>query len=128
MHLRYIHYLGNESNESLLESYGVISKDKTKSNALKPRQCPNCQEGNKPDSKYCATCGLVLSYDAYNETIEEKRQKDSEVLEWKKRYLQDMKGLLDQMNAMQVVQKETREELADLKKYRVDRMNFALGS
>jgi transcription initiation factor TFIIIB Brf1 subunit/transcription initiation factor TFIIB len=88
------------------------------SNALKPRHCPNCKGGNKPDSKYCATCGLVLSYDAYNETIEEKRQKDSEVLEWKKKYLQDMKGLMEQMNAMKEVQEDTQKDLSEIKRFR----------
>jgi integrase/recombinase XerD len=118
MYLRYIHYLGNESNESLLEAYGIINKDKTISSALRPRQCPNCQEGNKPDSKYCTTCGLVLSYDAYNETIGEKKQKDSELLEWKKKYLIDMKALMEQMNAMKEVQQETQKELTEFKRFR----------
>jgi hypothetical protein len=27
MHLKYIHYFGNESNASLLEAYGVVTKD-----------------------------------------------------------------------------------------------------
>jgi predicted nucleic acid-binding Zn ribbon protein len=40
---------------------------------LKPKQCPNCNEPNKPDSKFCAKCRMVLTYDAYNETIEEQR-------------------------------------------------------
>ena len=25
MHLKYLHYLGNESNESLLEAYGIVA-------------------------------------------------------------------------------------------------------
>jgi integrase/recombinase XerD len=43
---------------------------------LKPKQCPNCNEPNKPDSKFCAKCRMVLTYDAYNETMEEKQDKD----------------------------------------------------
>ena len=27
MHLKYLHYFGNESSESLLEAYGIITKD-----------------------------------------------------------------------------------------------------
>ena len=77
MHLKYLHYFGNESSESLLEAYGIVTKDKQKSNALKPKQCPNCNEPNKPDSKFCAKCRMVLTYDAYSETLEsEKQQKD----------------------------------------------------
>jgi hypothetical protein len=28
MHLKYLHYFGNESNDNILEAYGIISKDK----------------------------------------------------------------------------------------------------
>src|SRR5205823_3386943 len=51
MHLKYLHYFGNESNESILEAYGIMSKDKQISEALRPKSCPNCNEPNKPDSK-----------------------------------------------------------------------------
>jgi hypothetical protein len=30
---------------------------------------------NKPDSKFCAKCRMVLTYDAYNETLEGQKQK-----------------------------------------------------
>lgn len=63
---------GNESSESLLEAYGIIPKDQ-QIEQLKPKQCPNCMEPNKPDSKFCAKCRMVLTYDAYSETIEEKQ-------------------------------------------------------
>jgi integrase len=46
---KYLHYFGNESSESLLEAYGIVAKDKQLSHALKPKQCPNCNEPNKPD-------------------------------------------------------------------------------
>src|SRR5215471_14576950 len=41
---------------------------------LKPKQCPNCNEPNKPDSEFCAKCRMVLTYDAYNETRKSKRE------------------------------------------------------
>jgi ribonuclease D len=76
MHLKYLHYFGNESSEDLLEAYGIISKDKQLSEALRPKQCPNCNEPNKPDSKFCAKCRMVLTYDAYSETLESEKQKE----------------------------------------------------
>ena len=79
MHLKYLHYLGNESNDSILEAYGIITKDKQLSDTLKPKQCPNCSEPNKPDSKFCAKCRMVLTYDAYNETLEGQKQKDDKI-------------------------------------------------
>jgi hypothetical protein len=79
MHLKYLHYFGNESNDSILEAYGIISKDKQISEALRPKQCPNCNEPNKPDSKFCAKCRMVLTYDAYSETLESEKQKENRV-------------------------------------------------
>src|SRR5215204_163564 len=48
MHLKYLHYFGNEANQSLLEIYGIIPKDQKLSDVLKPKQCPNCSEPNRP--------------------------------------------------------------------------------
>ena len=53
---KYLHYFGNEASESLLEAYGIVTKDQKLSDALRPKQCPNCSEPNKPDSKFCAHC------------------------------------------------------------------------
>ncbi|HZA70374.1 MAG TPA: zinc ribbon domain-containing protein [Nitrososphaeraceae archaeon] len=79
MHLKYLHYFGNESSDSILEAYGIITKDKAQSSTLTPKQCPNCNESNKPDSRFCANCTMVLTYDAYNETIEEERKKEDKL-------------------------------------------------
>jgi integrase len=97
MHLKYLHYYGNESSESLLEAYGIVTKDKHLSDALKPKQCPNCNEPNKPDSKFCAKCRMVLTYDAYNETLEKQQEKESEVQKLQQKYEQDMKAMRDDM-------------------------------
>jgi predicted amidophosphoribosyltransferase len=85
MHLKYLHYFGNESSESILKAYGIITKEDKESNRLKSKQCPNCNEPNKPDSKFCAKCTMVLTYDAYNETIEEKQSKDKQIEETMRR-------------------------------------------
>jgi integrase/recombinase XerD len=79
MHLKYLHYFGNESSESLLEAYGIVSKDQQSVDVLRPKQCPNCNEPNKPDSKFCAKCRMVLTYDAYNETLEGQKQKEDQL-------------------------------------------------
>jgi hypothetical protein len=46
---------------------------------LKPKQCPSCNEPNKPDSKFCAKCQIVLTYNAYSETLENQQEKDSQI-------------------------------------------------
>jgi len=79
MHLKYLHYFGNESNDSILEAYGIISKDKQISESLRPKQCPNCSEPNKPDSRFCTKCRMVLTYDAYSETLEAEMQNEDRV-------------------------------------------------
>jgi hypothetical protein len=94
---KYIHYFGNEANESLLEAYGLMPRGQ-QIDQLKPKQCPNCTEPNKPDSKFCAKCRMVLTYDAYSETIEEKQQKESEVKELSEKYEQEMKSMREEMN------------------------------
>ena len=70
MHLKYEHWFGNESSESLLEAYGIVSGGQ-QIDQLRPKQCPNCSEPNKVDSKFCGKCRMVLSYDAYTESLEE---------------------------------------------------------
>jgi integrase/recombinase XerD len=97
MHLKYLHYFGNESSESLLEAYGIIPKDQQSVDVLRPKQCPNCNEPNKPDSKFCAKCRMVLTYDAYNETLEKQQEKESEVQKLQQKYEQDMRAMRDDM-------------------------------
>jgi hypothetical protein len=76
---KYLHYFSNASSASILEAYGIVPTEKKQSNTLKPKICPNCVESNTPDSKFCASCRMVLTYDSYSETIEEKEQKDNEI-------------------------------------------------
>ena len=96
---KYLHYFGNESNESLLEAYGIISKDEQSVDILKPKQCPNCNEPNKLGSKFCAKCRMVLTYDAYNETLEKQQEKESEVQRLQQKYEQEMKAMREEMQS-----------------------------
>ena len=85
-----------------MEAHGIITKNHKLSDALKSKQCPNCNEPNKPDSRFCAKCRMVLTYDAYSETVEDMQTKDNEV-----------KNLKEQMAAMQESQKEILDLLRD---------------
>ena len=76
---KYIHYFGNEASESLLEAYGIVTKDSQQKDALRPKQCPNCNEPNRPDGKFCAKCRMILTYSAYNETLEGQKQKEDQL-------------------------------------------------
>jgi integrase/recombinase XerD len=94
---KYLHYFGNESSESLLEAYGIIPKDQQQSvDVLRPKQCPNCNEPNKPDSKFCAKCRMVLTYDAYNETLENQKEKEDKLTGMEERF----KAMESQMHSL----------------------------
>lgn len=103
-HLKYLHYFGNEASESLLEAQGIITKNKKLTDALRPKQCPNCSESNKPDSKFCAKCKMILTYDAYNETIEGEKQTKEEFEKLK----QQMQQQQNQILSMQTTQEELK--------------------
>ena len=71
----YIH-LSGESNNAILEKHGVITKEiKERENILKSKECPNCQEINKHESRICTKCRMVLTYDSYNEARSEDTYK-----------------------------------------------------
>ena len=97
MHQKYLHYFGNESNESLLEAYGLVDHG-IQIDRLRPKQCPQCNEPNKVDSRFCNKCRMVLTYDAYNETLEEQKKKELEVQSLKEKYELDMKSMREDMN------------------------------
>lgn len=71
----YIH-LSGESNNAILEKHGLVTKEiKEKDTMLKSKYCPNCQESNKPDSRICVRCKMILSYTYYSEVRNEDKQK-----------------------------------------------------
>lgn len=90
MHQKYVHYFGNESSESILQEYGILPKGNEETDVLRPKQCPNCNEPNRPDQKFCSKCRMVLTYDAYNTTLAEQKEKENE-----------LKIMKEQMNSMQ---------------------------
>lgn len=105
----YIHYFGNESSNSLLEAYGVKNNTGTTVKLFKPKLCPNCSEPNKPESKFCAKCRMVLTFDAYNETVEEKRLKDTQIevmIRKQEQFEQMIQSLIDsgQLKPLPIVQ------------------------
>ena len=66
---KYILYFGNESSESLLEAYGIATKSNVPIDTLNPKVCPNCNEGNTVDSKFCSKCKMIMSYEGYQEAL-----------------------------------------------------------
>jgi integrase len=83
---KYIHYFGNESSESLLEAYGIMTKDKIPIDTLNPKICPNCSEGNAQDAKFCQKCSMIMSYEGYQEALESQKEKDNKLTMMEERF------------------------------------------
>ena len=79
---KYQHYYNDDSFNAMLTvmdgltSTKLIDKDK---GILRPKQCPNCSETNTPESKFCAKCKFVLTFDAYNEKVNEAENTKKEI-------------------------------------------------
>jgi ribosomal protein L37AE/L43A len=83
MHLKYVHYFGGESANAILKARGIITDNQQDTRLLSNKECPNCQESNTRDSKSCQKCHFVLSFQSYQQTIEEQKIKDQEISELK---------------------------------------------
>jgi integrase/recombinase XerD len=83
---KYIHYFGNESSESLLEAYGIVTKNNVPIDTLNPKICPNCNEGNTQDARFCSKCKMIMSYEGYQEALEVQKQKEDELSTMKQQF------------------------------------------
>lgn len=117
----YLHYLGNESVNSLLEVKGIINKDnKEKYNLLKSIYCPHCNEPNISDSRFCLKCKMILSYTTYENTIEEQQRKEKELYEFKQKYDDDMKNIQEKMNEQFTQIMKAIQQNPELSKIKID--------
>jgi len=66
---KYIHYFGSESSESLLEAYGYVTQANVLIDTLNLRMCPNCNEGNIQDDRFCNKCKMIMSLEGYHEVL-----------------------------------------------------------
>jgi integrase/recombinase XerD len=98
---KYQHYYTDDAFEAMLVNMDGLplpdkrQKDKMKA-LLKPKMCPNCDESNKPENKFCSKCKFVLSFDAFNEAIEEKAKTAKEA-EKAKQELTEMRVDMEQV-------------------------------
>jgi hypothetical protein len=104
MDSKYIHFLGNEANDTILsEIYGLETaatlKSKKLSSAVAPKICPNCNESNIPDCRFCRNCKMILTYDAYTETLEAEKMKD-QTIEQMQQEMSNQQKILDGVTKM----------------------------
>ena len=74
----YIH-LSNEPSKILLQKRGIIRAEDKEAPSLQSKRCSNCNEPNKPDSRFCFKCKMVLTFDSYKEVLEKEKEKESEI-------------------------------------------------
>jgi integrase len=79
MKKRYVHHFGKKANNGILEAYGILPSNSNNELKLRVKQCPQCNEPNTPDSRFCAKCRMVLRYDGYQESIEKQKENDNKV-------------------------------------------------
>jgi hypothetical protein len=98
---KYQHYYADDSFDAMLtvmDGLVVPAQLGKKKDLLRPKQCPNCDESNKPESKFCSKCKFVLSFDAFTEAIEEKAKAAKEA-EQRTKEFEEMKAKLDIMTS-----------------------------
>ena len=83
---KYIHYFGNESSESLLEAYGIVTTNNIPIDTLNPKICPNCNEGNTQDARFCSKCKMIMSFEGYQEALESQSKKQDELKVMKEQF------------------------------------------
>jgi integrase/recombinase XerD len=83
---KYLHYYGNESSESLLEAYGIVTKDNVPIDRLNPKICPNCSEGNTADAKFCSKCRMIMSFEGYQQALESQKERDDKLTVMEKQF------------------------------------------
>jgi integrase len=107
---KYIHYFGNESSESLLEAYGITTKNKIPIDTLNPKICPNCNEGNTQDAKFCYKCKMIMSYEGYQEALESQKEKENKLAVMEERFnsiQSQMQSLITAVGSMDQSAKNT---------------------
>ena len=109
---KYIHYFGNESSESLLEAYGIVTKDNIPIDTLNPKICPNCNEGNTQDARFCSKCKMIMSFEGYQEALELQKQKEDKLSTMKQRFNNIQAQLQTLIYAIAHVSEPGKQEIA----------------
>jgi len=93
----YIHYFGTESSNSILEAYGILKRESTVANILKPIQCPNCMEWNERLARFCISCKMIIKYDTYMDSVQHQEMRDTEIETLKKNFDKEIHALREQV-------------------------------
>jgi integrase/recombinase XerD len=109
---KYIHYFGNESSESLLEAYGIVTKNNVPIDTLNPKICPNCNEGNTVDSKFCSKCKMIMSFEGYQEALESQKEKEDKLTNMEKQFDNMQSQIQTLLSIVSSAGQEGKQEIA----------------
>jgi hypothetical protein len=105
--LKYQHYFADDTIDAMLTVMdGLPLPSQTEENKkkmkdlLKPITCPHCAETNTPESKFCVKCKFVLSFDLYNESINEAEQNKRELAELKAQQQEQFKEMQEKIESL----------------------------
>jgi integrase len=109
---KYIHYFGNESSESLLEAYGIVTKNNVPIDTLNPKICPNCSEVNTQDARFCSKCKMIMSYEGYQEALESQKHKEDELNTMKEQFNTMQSQMQALITAIGTIDRPSKKEIA----------------
>ena len=109
---KYIHYFGNESSESLLEAYGIVTKNNIPIDTLNPKICHNCNEGNTQDAKFCSKCKMIMSFEGYQEALESQSKKEDELKVMKEQFNSIQSQMQTLLSILGSTSQEGKQEIA----------------
>jgi hypothetical protein len=114
---KYQHYYSDDGIDAMLLADGLpvaSAKSGASKGLLKPKMCPNCDESNKPDSKFCGKCKFVLSYDLYNQVTNEAEETKKELermRHWQKQQSEQTKQQAEELSSFSTQIQQFRELL-----------------
>jgi integrase len=79
MHKRYVHWFNNQGSNAVLKAEGLISKESSGIEKLRPVYCSHCNEANTKNAQWCIKCGMILSFAGYRQALEEQKQKEEKI-------------------------------------------------
>jgi hypothetical protein len=101
---KYQHYYSDDGIDAMLLADGIPVNSTSSLGAtkglLKPKICPNCEESNKPDSKFCVKCKFVLSFDLFNEVTNEAEETKKKLAKLEAQQQERFKEMQEQIESL----------------------------
>ena len=71
----YIHLSQKDTEDAILKLNGIIKEEDEKSK-IELKECPRCKNKNKPTSRFCEMCSMILNKEEADKIISETAEKE----------------------------------------------------